>query len=117
MFRKKFKILLLLYALLVLYSISGVFSKIAAGQPFMSASFFICYAAMLLLLGIYAIGWQQVIKHLSLTAAYANRAVTVVLGMVWGVLFFNEPVTAGKAAGVFLVITGIMIYAGADGEK
>ena len=37
---------------------------------------------MLLALVTYAAGWQQVIKHLPLTTAYANKAVTV----VWGIL-------------------------------
>ena len=59
-------------------------------------------------------GWQQVIKYLPLTAAFMNKSVTVVWGMVWGVLFFNEPVTAGKAAGALSVILGIIIYAGAE---
>lgn len=106
----------LLQLLLAVYSVSGIFSKMAAGQPFMSGRFCAYYAIVILLLGIYAVGWQQAIKCLPLTTAYANKAVTVVWGMVWGILFFAEPVTIGKAAGALLVITGIVVYAGA-GEK
>ena len=46
--------------------------------------------AMVAILGIYAIGWQQVIKRMPLTTAYANKAVTLVWGLVWGLLLFHE---------------------------
>ena len=39
---------------------------------------------MLAALVAYAFGWQQVIKHLPLTTAYANKAVTVVWGILLG---------------------------------
>lgn len=105
--KERAKILLLLHMILAVYSISGIFSKMAAGQPFLSSGFCIYYAA----------GWQQIIKYLPLTAAFANKAVTVVWGMVWGIVFFEEPVTKGKATGALLVIIGIFIYAGAGGKK
>ena len=49
-----------------------------------------------------AIGWQQVIKRIPLTTAFANKAVTVVWGLVWGALFFREAVTPGKLLGAAL---------------
>ncbi len=72
------------------------------------------YAAIILLLGFYAIGWQQIIKRLPLTTAYANKAVTVVWGIVWGFVFFHEAITVGKVVGAALVILGVVIYAKAD---
>ncbi len=114
MLNKKVKMLLLLHILLNVYSISGIFSKMAAGEPFLSGGFCMYYAIVILLLGVYAVGWQQVIKSLPLTTAFMNKSVTVVWGMVWGVLFFKEPITTGKAAGALFVILGIIIYAGAE---
>ena len=70
-----------------------------------------------MLLGFYAIGWQQIIKRMPLTAAFANKAVTVVWGIVWGCIFFNEAITPGKVAGAVLVIVGIVVYALADKEE
>ena len=78
-----------LHLLLAVYSLSDVCSKTAAGAPFMSFRFLFFYGCVLGLLGVYAIGWQQVIRRLPLTVAFANRAVTVVWGIVWGVLFFR----------------------------
>lgn len=102
--------------MLMIYSMSGICSKLAAQQEFMSFQFCFFYAIIIFLLGLYAIGWQQIIKRLPLTTAFANKAVTVVWGIIWGALFFQEPITAGKVVGAALVVIGVVIYARADGE-
>lgn len=115
--RSKIKILLLLHILLMVYSTSGIFTKLAAGQPFLSVRFCLYYGMVIVLLGVYAVGWQQIIKWLPLTTAFANKAVTVVWGIVWGAVFFHEPITAGKLIGAALVIAGVALFASADGEQ
>lgn len=102
--------------MLMIYSMSGICSKLAAQQEFLSFQFCFFYAIIIFLLGLYAIGWQQIIKRLPLTTAFANKAVTVVWGIIWGALFFHESITAGKVVGAALVIIGVVIYARADGE-
>ena len=72
---------------------------------------------MILLLGVYAIAWQQIIKVLPLTTAFANKAVTVVWGLIWGMLFFGERLTAGKLIGALLVIVGVALFGMAEGEE
>lgn len=108
------RILLALHCLLVLMSLSGVMSKFAARFEFMSVGFVLCYGAMVVLLGVYALGWQQVIKRIPLTTAYANRAVTVLWGIVWGALLFHEGVNPLKIAGALVVLFGVVLYAVAD---
>lgn len=115
--RDKLKVLLVLHLLLVLFSFSGIMSKLAAGYDFMSLGFVLCYGGMLCLLGVYAIGWQQVIKRLPLTTAYANRAITVVWGLVWGALLFNESITAPKVVGALVVLAGVVLYATAGDDE
>ena len=107
---------LFLHLLLALYSISSVLSKLAAGEPFLSLRFCLCYAGMIALLGIYAIGWQQIIKRIPLTSAYANKAASVVWGFIWGILFFKEQMTAGKLIGLAMIVAGIVHYSYADQE-
>ncbi len=110
----KFKSLILLNILLLVYSLEGVCSKTAGGESFPSIRFCIFYGLVLVILGIYAICWQQLIKRLPLTLAYANKAVTLVWGMVWGILFFSEKVTPLKAAGVVITIGGVLLYTFSD---
>ena len=106
-----------LHLLLAVYSLSDVCSKTAAGAPFMSFRFLFFYGCVLGLLGVYAIGWQQVIRRLPLTVAFANRAVTVVWGIVWGVLFFREQVSPLRLVGAALIMAGVVLSARADGRQ
>lgn len=108
---------LALHALLAVYSLSNVCSKLAAGEAFLSPRFCLYYGGMVALLGVYAIAWQQIIKRLPLTVAFANKAVTLVWGLVWGVLFFHERITPGKLAGVALVVAGVILFIRADGGE
>lgn len=106
--------LLGLHVLLGIYALSDVFSKYAAGAGFPDIAFFLFYGLMLVFLGVYALGWQQVIKRMPLSSAFANRAVTVVWGIFWGAVLFGEDITFGKLAGVAIIMAGIILYARAD---
>jgi len=112
--KSRAKWFLLLHVILGIYALSSVFSKLAAGQPFLSAGFILLYGAMMLVMVVYAVGWQQVIKHLPLTTAYANKAVTVVWGIVLGALLFGESVTPRQLVGAAVIITGVVLFVRAD---
>lgn len=113
------KVLLLLHGVLLVLSLSGVASKLASRQEFLSLPFCMFYGVVLLILAFYALAWQQVIKRLPLTFAYANRAITVVWGIIWGALFFGERVTALMLTGAIIIIVGIVLYAldGTEGDE
>lgn len=113
----RLKTLFGLHLLLMVYSVSGILSKLAAGTEFFSMHFILLYAGMIALLGVYAIGWQQVLKRMPLTAAFANKAVTIVWGIVWGLLFFSEPVTLAKIIGALFIIAGVVLYAYSDASE
>lgn len=114
---KNVKTIIALNIMLMIYSLSGVCSKLAAGEEFLSAGFFVYYGIIIALLGFYAIGWQQIIKRIPLTVAYANKAVTVVWGLVWGILFFHEGVTWNKVLGIVLVVGGVVLYSVSDEKE
>ena len=102
------KTLLVLHGVLLILSLSGVMSKLASGQVFLSPLFIVFYGVMLMILAADALVWQQVIKRLPLTLAYANRAITVVWGIVWGALFFGEAITPFMVVGAVVIICGIV---------
>lgn len=113
----KVGVYLLLHLLLAAFSFNGVFSKLASQYPFLSPKFILFYGCGIMVLGVYAIGWQQVIKHLPLTTAYANRAVTVVWGIIWSVLLFHEQLNAPKVIGALIVLVGVALFAWADSRS
>ena len=91
--RSKLSTLFALHLMLMLYSMSEICSKKAAGESFLSVRFCLYYGTVILLLGV-----------------------TVVWGLVWGALFFHEAVTPGKLLGAALVIAGVILFERADGE-
>lgn len=103
------KYLILLHILLCLYSIGGIFSKLAAQQDFLSKEFIFYYGLVLINLFAYALLWQQILKRLSLVTAFSNKAVIVIWGALWGCLFFDESISVGKIIGIVLVVIGIYI--------
>ena len=105
----KIKVVLLLQILLMVYSLFGICSKLAAQQPFLSFKFIMYYGIVILNLAIYAVCWQQIIKRIPLVTAFANKAVTVSWGLIWGKIFFQEAITAQKLLGAFIIICGIVL--------
>lgn len=115
--KEKIKIYILLHLFLMGYSLCGIMSKLAAGESFLSLKYCIFLSLEIFILACYALGWQQFIKRLPLTAAYANKAVTVVWGCIWGILFFEERLTPGKLAGIAMVVAGVVLFAISEDER
>ena len=114
---KKTGNLIILHIMFMLFSLGAVASKTAANSEFLSLRFFFFYGIVLGGLFIYAIVWQQMLKRLPLVTAYANKAVTVVWGIIWGRVFFGEAVTVRKIIGAIIVIMGVCIVVMADKDK
>lgn len=89
----------------------------AARESYISLRFILFYCGLILILGVYAIAWQQIIKRIPLTLAYANKAVTVIWGMLWGILFFKESLTVTKLIGAIIVVIGVVLYSIEDSKK
>ena len=113
----KWKDILMLQAVFMIYSISSVVSKFASGKEVFSFEFILFYGLDVIVLGIYALLWQQVIKKFELSIAYANKAITLLWALVWGIVIFHEQITAGKVLGILLVMAGIFILNSDSGDK
>ena len=109
------KLILALQLVVMLYTLSSVAAKLASGQAALSLPFFIYYGVEILILGIYAIAWQQIIKRCDLSVAYANRSMAILWSLVWTVIFFHESLTVKNIIGVLIVFAGTMIV-NSDGE-
>lgn len=108
----------LIYAnlMFLLYSFTSVFSKLAALEGKISVRFLMLYGGTIIIMAVYALCWQQIIKKLPLMVAYANKAVIVIWGMLWGILFFGEKVSAGKLIGILFVSIGVVMFAKSSNE-
>ena len=107
----------LLHCLLLLYSFSDIASKLAAGQEFLSFKFILYYGTVIVLLGVYAIFWQQILKKIPLITAYANKSVTIIWGMIFGALIFEEQIRWNQILGAIIIIIGVYFVVLEDAKE
>ncbi len=105
---RKYLLYLALHAGFFLSSLSGLCAKLAGRQE-ETWKFFAWYMADLALMGIYAVVWQQILKRLPLTVAYANKPVGLIWAMIWGSLIFQERITLKMLAGAAIIFAGIYL--------
>ncbi|MDO4678231.1 MAG: transporter [Eubacteriales bacterium] len=115
---------LMLHISLLFSSLSGVCSKKASGyiENIFSIPFLFWFGLVFVIMFGYAVIWQQILRHLPLTVAYANKPVTLVWGIVWGSLIFGEKITWNMLVGAAIIFAGIYLVSSDDsgnkkGEK
>ena len=102
---------LLLHLTLFLYAVVSVLGKYAGVNLaiketalailFMGLEFFT--------LAVYAVLWQQTLKRMPLSFAYSNKGVCTLWSCLFGILFFGENLTLGKAVGILVVLAGVWL--------
>lgn len=108
--KTNWKSFIMLQMALFIVSLGGICSKMAGRQVFLSKKFFLFYGLLLCILFVYAIVWQQVLKRISLTVAYASKGVGIIYSILWGVLFFDEQIQWNMIVGALLVLAGAYCY-------
>ncbi len=114
--KDKIKWFVILHIIIIIISASSIISKDAGNYAFLSWDWILRYGCVVAILGFYAIAWQQVLKHLPLIVAYANKAVTTIWGLVWGYLITHEEITPMKIIGAAVVILGVYFVVTGDEE-
>ncbi|UWP58438.1 EamA family transporter [Ruminococcus gauvreauii] len=98
---------------ILLFSLTGIFSKLASIQynkeGLTSVWLYVFLFLMIADCGIYAIAWQKVIKKFTLSTAYANKSVYLIWSQVWAVLIFRENLTVNNIIGMLIVFIGVMV--------
>ena len=100
---------IVLYAAFFLFSCTSITNKISANYELLSLGFLVCYGITLLIIGVYAIVWQQILKKFDLSDAYANRSVLIIFSLLWSVLFFHETITWKMIVGALMIVGGLRL--------
>ena len=98
-----------MYAAFFIYSLASIFSKLAARQVFLSLPYLLCLCAIIMVMGIYAVLWQQVLKVIPVSVAMANKPVVLVFSLLWAVILFKEHISQKMLFGVMLILCGVCI--------
>ena len=102
------KQIVLLQAIVVIYTVSGIMAKFAsAGETLGKIILF--FGLDLMFLGIYAICWQQMIKIFPLSVAYVNRAMALLWSAVWARIIFGEQIGVKQMLGIAFVVLGTLV--------
>lgn len=107
--KSRLPVFLLMHAGFIFYSLYTVLGKFASAYSFPSFNFCLAYCILIFILGIYAIVWQQVLKHIDISIAYSNKSITIVWAMIWGLMFFDDKVSLRQIFGAIVIGTGIFI--------
>ena len=101
--------IILLQAIVIIYTINSIIAKFATGAEVFSVKFFMYYATEILVLGIYAVCWQHMIKRFDLSVAYANRSMAILWTALWSIIIFKETLELKQVIGILLVLAGTII--------
>lgn len=101
----------LLHCTLLLYSGVSVLGKYAGVYLALKTTTLalVFLALEFVALGVYAVLWQQTLKRMPLSFAYSNKGVCTLWTCLFGLLFFGETLTPGKAIGIVTVLVGVWL--------
>ncbi len=103
------KNIFLLQAIIIIYTVSSVMAKFASASVEEPFRMLIFLGLEFVLLAVYAVFWQQMIKRFDLSVAYANRSMAILWSMIWAVIFFHDEITLRNILGVLIVLVGTVI--------
>ena len=107
-------VFLSLHIAILLYSTTGIFTKLASKQPVLSYKFILLYGSAIFLMFVYALLWQQFLIRMPLNTAYANKSMSTIWTMVFGCVVFREKITIGMLVGGVIIIIGVYLVVTAD---
>lgn len=114
--RASWKLILLLQLAILLFAGCTLLMKVAAQYETFSWDWILLFGAGLVILGSYALVWQQFLKRLPLVTVYANRAVVMFWSMIFGALFFHETIRWNMIAGVAIIFVGVYLVVTSDAK-
>lgn len=105
------KIIIVLLLSNILYASESIFSKYASMADPLSIQYLLGIMAVVMVLGVYAILWQQILKRVDLSYAYMFKGTSLIFVLLFSTLLFDENLTINNIIGTIVLITGISLYA------
>lgn len=107
--RNKICIFVFLFVTFFVYSLSGVFTKLASMQQLFSRNYFLLLFCAIIVLGMYASLWQKVLSFMPLNKAFLCKSVTLILGLLVAHFIFSEVITISNIVGAFFILGGLVV--------
>ena len=108
---RKWIIYMVLIGINVLYACVSLFTKYASQQEFMSWGYVWAFIGAVMVMGVYAALWQQILKRIELSVAYMFKGTSIIFVMLFAYIFFGEQITWNNIVGAIIIIVGIVLFA------
>ena len=109
----KCKQILLLQAVVFVYSIISMLSKYVSGFIKSYGLFswqVVCgVGCVFLALAVYAFFWQKILKKVDLSIAYSNKAVGLLWTFVWSAVLSSEKITTVNVMVLLMICAGVVV--------
>ncbi len=109
----KWKQIVVLQAVVFVYSIISMLSKYVSGfiksYGLFSWHVVLGVGGVFLALAVYAFFWQKILKKVDLSIAYSNKAVGLLWTLVWAAALFGEKVTLVNVVGLVMICIGVIV--------
>ncbi len=103
-----------LFFIFFIYSLAVLSGKIASTYEILSLPFILFYGGQIIILLVYAVLWQFALKNNKLSIAYMLKSVTIVYGVLFGYIFFQESIELNQIIAIILIFIGVYLVADND---
>ena len=100
----------------LLYAIVLILNRMASIYAPLSLGYILLLSISVIVLAIYAISWQQIIKRMPISDAYMFKGISIVFVLLLSAWLFEEIIKLQNVVGSIIIILGIALFAKADKE-
>lgn len=105
------KKVLILVAVNMLYATEPILAQITSQFEFPSVNFVLGICGIIAVLGLYALSWQQILKHIELSTAYMFKGTSLIFVLLLSVICLDEVITVPNLIGAVMIVGGIVLFA------
>lgn len=109
-----YKHVLALLLIYLLYAFEPVAAELTSHQDMLSWQFWLGLGAVIGILGLYAICWQQILKHVDLSVAYMFKGTSLIFVLMLSFLIMGEHITMWNIIGSVVIVIGLVVFAKDD---
>lgn len=102
---------LVLVGINLVYACTSICTKMASRQEMLSWPYLFWIAGAVVVMGVYALLWQQVIARMPLSTAYMFKGTSLIFVLLFSAMLFGEVITLNNVIGAVVIIVGIVLYA------
>ena len=95
----------------LIYACTYICMKKASGFEFLSSPYILWTIGAVIILGVYALLWQQLLAKTPLSTAYMFKGTSLVFVLLLSALLFSEGITGKNIIGSVIIVSGIILYA------